>query len=263
MKRIWSAALLLALVAPAFLAGAWVTWHASGRADEAGDTQGPLLGRPDAPDLQVGQAGNRPGLRHGARARLRGTTRLVATGSSLPPGALRVSPEKQQTIGVRVARVETSAVDRTIRTVGRVTVDENRVYRLVATVDGIVRELHPNAAGSFVRTGPGPPHLLQLGVPRGAAGVLLRPERPSTASQGDKSEPTEQTILTNAQLRSAVDTLRNLGMSDVADPRPRQDAPAGAGHRAALARRPATSCRGPSSPGSGSSVGPSSTGSPT
>jgi RND family efflux transporter MFP subunit len=138
----------------------------------------------------------------------------AATASSVPPGALLVSPEKQQTIGVRVARVETSSVDRTIRTVGRVTVDENRVYRLVATVDGIVRELHPNAAGSFVRQDQ---VLLTyyssefLGAQQAYFYALNTLDRIT----GDKSEPTEQAILTNAQLRSAVDTLRNLGMSDV------------------------------------------------
>jgi len=36
MKRIWSAALLLALVAVAFLAGVWVSWRASGRAEGPG-----------------------------------------------------------------------------------------------------------------------------------------------------------------------------------------------------------------------------------
>jgi RND family efflux transporter MFP subunit len=135
-------------------------------------------------------------------------------GSSLPPGALLVSPEKQQTIGVRVARVEAASVERTVRTVGRVTVDENRVYRLVATVDGIVRELHASAAGSYVRADQ---VLLTyyssefLGAQQAYFYALNTLDRIT----GDKREPTEQTILTNAQLRSAVDTLRNLGMSDV------------------------------------------------
>ena len=128
------------------------------------------------PTYQVGPAGNRPGLRHGAGAGVRREPG-VPSGSSVPPGALRVSPEKQQTIGVRVARVQASPFQRTIRTVGRVTVDENRVYRLVASVDGIVRELHPNAAGTFVR------HdqvLLTWYSPEflGGAGLLLRPQDP-------------------------------------------------------------------------------------
>jgi RND family efflux transporter MFP subunit len=138
----------------------------------------------------------------------------TAPGASVPPGAFLVSPEKQQTIGVRIAPVETTSIDRTIRTVGRVTVDDNRVYRLVATVDGIVRELQPNAAGSFVRKDQ---ILLTyyssefLGAQQAYFYALKTLDR----IQGDESEPSEQAILTNAQLRSAVDALRNLGMSDV------------------------------------------------
>src|SRR4030042_2511190 len=52
--------------------------------------------------------------------------------SSLPPGTVRVTPEKQQVIGVRTGVVEKAAVEHFIRTVGRVAPDEKRVYRLVA-----------------------------------------------------------------------------------------------------------------------------------
>ena len=94
-------------------------------------------------------------------------------------------------MGVRIARVERSSVNRTIRTVGRVTADENRVYRLVATVDGIVRELHPSAAGSFVRRDE---ILLTyyssefLGAQQAYFYALNTLDR----VRGDKSEPTEQ-----------------------------------------------------------------------
>ena len=213
MKRIWSAALLLAVVAVAFLAGVWVTWRASGRAAGPGTRKVLYWVDPMHPTYKSDKPGIAPDCGM-ALEPVYADDAAGPTGSSVPPGALRVSPEKQQTIGVRIARVETSSVDRTIRTVGRVTVDENRVYRLVATVDGIVRELHPNAAGSFVRQDQ---VLLTyyssefLGAQQAYFYALNTLDRIT----GDKSEPTEQTILTNAQLRSAVDTLRNLGMSDV------------------------------------------------
>ena len=50
----------------------------------------------------------------------------------MPPGTVKITPEKQQVIGVRTAVVEKAAVNHTIRTVGRVAPDEKRVYRLVA-----------------------------------------------------------------------------------------------------------------------------------
>jgi len=213
MKRIWSAALLLALVAVAFLAGVWVSWRASGRAEGPGTRKVLYWVDPMHPTYKSDKPGIAPDCGM-ALEPVYAADPTVAPGSSLPPGALRVSPEKQQTIGVRVARVETSSVNRTIRTVGRVAADENRVYRLVATVDGIVRVLHPNAAGSFVRQDQ---VLLTyyssdfLGAQQAYFYALNTLDRIT----GDKSEPTEQTILTNAQLRSAVDALRDLGMSDV------------------------------------------------
>ena len=213
MKRILSAALLLTVVIVAFLAGVWVTWRASGRAEGPATRKVLYWVDPMHPTYKSDKPGIAPDCGM-ALEPVHADDPTVAAGSSLPPGALRVSPEKQQTIGVRIARVETSSVDRTIRTVGRVTVDENRVYRLVATVDGIVRELQPNAAGSFVRQDQ---VLLTyyssefLGAQQAYFYALNTLDRIT----GDRSEPTEQTILTNAQLRSAVDTLRNLGMSDV------------------------------------------------
>jgi hypothetical protein len=52
----------------------------------------------------------------------------AAAGNAVPiPGALRVSDDKRQLIGVRVARVDAQPVQRLIRTVGRVAVDDLRL----------------------------------------------------------------------------------------------------------------------------------------
>jgi len=71
--------------------------------------------------------------------------------SSLPPGTVRITPEKQQVIGVRTGVVEKVAVDHFIRTVGRVAPDEKRVYRLVAAIDGWIRETYNNDTGTLVK----------------------------------------------------------------------------------------------------------------
>jgi Cu(I)/Ag(I) efflux system membrane fusion protein len=213
LRGLSSVASVLALVALGFLAGSWASWHAFGRAARPGTREALYWVDPMHPTYRSDKPGIAPDCGMALEPVYAGDP-LLPAGSSLPPGALRVSPEKQQTIGVRVARVESSAVRRTIRTVGRVAVDDNRVYRLVATVDGIVRELHSNAAGTFVRRDQ---VLLTyyssefLGAQQAYFYALKTLDR----IQGEKSEPTEQTILTHAQLRSAVDTLRNLGMSDV------------------------------------------------
>jgi len=73
--------------------------------------------------------------------------------SSLPPGSISITPEKQQVIGVRTAIVEKTALNHTIRTVGRVAADETRTYRLIASVDGWIRETYDNATGTLVKKG--------------------------------------------------------------------------------------------------------------
>ena len=71
--------------------------------------------------------------------------------SSLPPGTVRVTPDKQQMIGVRTGVVEKASVKHFIRTVGRVAPDEKRVYRLVAGIDGWIRETYNNDTGTLVK----------------------------------------------------------------------------------------------------------------
>ena len=68
-------------------------------------------------------------------------------GTALPAGAVRVSPERQQTIGVRLGVVERVSGTRTLRTTGRVAPNENAVYPLVAGADGLVREVRGATTG--------------------------------------------------------------------------------------------------------------------
>ena len=72
------------------------------------------------------------------------------TGSCLP-GPSKITPEKQQIIGVRVATVEKSPWTYTLRTVGKVAVDETRVYRLNAFTEGWIVRVYDNSTGSLVR----------------------------------------------------------------------------------------------------------------
>ncbi len=72
-------------------------------------------------------------------------------GTALPAGAVRVSPERQQTIGVRLGVVERVSGTRTLRTTGRVAPNENAVYPLVAGADGLVREVRGATTGSLVK----------------------------------------------------------------------------------------------------------------
>ncbi len=70
--------------------------------------------------------------------------------AGMPPGTVRISSERQQLIGVKVGTVEKKPINQTIRMLGRVAVDETRIFRINATIDGWITVTYPNASGSFV-----------------------------------------------------------------------------------------------------------------
>ncbi len=79
--------------------------------------------------------------------------RIVSGGDEedLPPGAVKVSPEKQQMIGVKVVTVEKAPWSYTMRVLGRVTPDENRVFRINAALNGWIEDVQPVTTGSLVK----------------------------------------------------------------------------------------------------------------
>ena len=70
-----------------------------------------------------------------------------------PAGAIRVSPERQQTIGVTFATADVTGGDRAIRTVGRVAADETRVGHVHTRVDGWIERVMIDFTGAQVRKG--------------------------------------------------------------------------------------------------------------
>jgi len=74
-----------------------------------------------------------------------------AAARALPSGAVQVSPERQQAIGIRVGVVSRSAGTRMLRTTGRVVADENRTYPIVAAVSGWMRNVGSVTTGDVVK----------------------------------------------------------------------------------------------------------------
>jgi Cu(I)/Ag(I) efflux system membrane fusion protein len=62
-------------------------------------------------------------------------------------------PARQQLIGVKLGKAEVRDLSRTIRTVGRVTVDERRLAQVRAKFEGFVERLDVNFTGEAVRRG--------------------------------------------------------------------------------------------------------------
>ncbi len=64
-----------------------------------------------------------------------------------------LSPERRQMLGVRSEPVTRRPLERTIRTVGRVAMDERRIHHVHTKYEGYVEELYVNYLGQFVRKG--------------------------------------------------------------------------------------------------------------
>jgi RND family efflux transporter MFP subunit len=70
-----------------------------------------------------------------------------------PRAGIQLDTRRQQLIGVRTARVEQGAIDRTIRAVGLVRYDETRLSDVNLKLDGWVQKLHVDYTGQAIRRG--------------------------------------------------------------------------------------------------------------
>ena len=68
-------------------------------------------------------------------------------------GVVQIDPKKQQLIGVVTTPVERRRLERVVRTVGRVTVDESRLSEVHTKVEGWVEKLYASETGKLVRKG--------------------------------------------------------------------------------------------------------------
>jgi membrane fusion protein, copper/silver efflux system len=151
MKRIIAlAAVAVSLAAGSFAGGTW--WaHGSGAA-HASARAATGYTCPMHPDYRIDHPGNCPicgmpleAVRAGA------PTGGDAAARTLPPGAVQVSPERQQAIGIRLGVVTRLAGARLLRTTGRVAPDENRTHPIVAAVSGWIRNVENVTTGDAVK----------------------------------------------------------------------------------------------------------------
>jgi membrane fusion protein, copper/silver efflux system len=157
VKKTFWGILLVLLVAAAYLAGRWSKPGAE--AAKASNSGGRRILYYQDP-MHPAYKSDKPGIAPDCGMQLEPVyadgdqgTQASDSPDPMPPGAAKVSPERQQIIGIKLATVERVAGIRTIRAVGRVVVDENRVYRLVSATEGWVRQLHGATTGSLVHEG--------------------------------------------------------------------------------------------------------------
>jgi RND family efflux transporter MFP subunit len=77
----------------------------------------------------------------------------AATSQTVPPGAINISPERQQVIGVKFATVEQGGATRAIRTVGRVVADETRIGHVHTRIEGWIERVFVDFTGDVVKKG--------------------------------------------------------------------------------------------------------------
>ena len=76
---------------------------------------------------------------------------IIRAAFSASPGAVKINQQKQQIIGVQIGTVTRAVETLTIRALGRILPDENRVYPLIAPAVGWMEEINEGTTGSLVK----------------------------------------------------------------------------------------------------------------
>lgn len=127
-----------------------IVWYGGGFRSKA-----PVVGGPSAPREPIAQT-----LRNGDHAGHEGASTPpaqnkppAASEMQMAPGAVMVSPERQQLIGLKTGLVEYRSIERTIRTVGVVEFDERRLADVNIKIEGWIESLLVNFTGEPVKKG--------------------------------------------------------------------------------------------------------------
>lgn len=127
------------------------------------------------------------------------------------PAMVRVNAARQQLIGVRIDEVKRAPVAQVLRAPGRIAVDEARSHRIISAVDGWIRQLGENTAGTFVKKD-------QILASYYTNNLLASTQTLAYAQSVNEQTPQggigAQRGPTNLSYQVAVDSLRSLGMSD-------------------------------------------------
>ncbi len=73
--------------------------------------------------------------------------------SGMTVGTVKVSPQKQQLIGVQTTTVKHEALVRTVRTTGQITADETRIAHVHVKINGFIENVFVDYVGQLVKKG--------------------------------------------------------------------------------------------------------------
>jgi membrane fusion protein, copper/silver efflux system len=213
MRRVSYIILLGVFLAGSFLAGSWYAHRDSSTNTTAGGRK--ILYYVDP--MHPAYKSDKPGIAPDCGMELvpvyedgsLGGLGVSPGGSS--PGTVKISSDRQQMIGIRVAQVERKPSLHTVRALGRVAPDEARLYRINSSSDLWVRKVLVATTGSFVKRDE---PLLGFYTTNflSAAGAYMYAL--GTADRFKETTNPEQMASFNYQIRQAVEALQNLGVSD-------------------------------------------------
>ena len=141
---------------------------------------------------------------------------VPADAASEPPGAVQVNLEKRQLIGLKTAVAEKRSGSWPLRLLGRVAVDESRLYTINATVDGWITEASSVVTGTFVKR-----HQVLgsfyspefLSAEQALLFALSSDDRVRTTGRENPAQK-DQLAQYAINLQQYKDSLRNLGMGE-------------------------------------------------
>ncbi len=132
----------------------------------------------------------------------------------LPPGMVRVSPAKQQMMGIKLGVVKKTAYTHLLKVPGRVVADETKVYRINAAIEGWITKVYDNTTtGGIVKKDQllalyASPNFLT--AQQAYLNALAAQERSALTVR----EKVQQLTRPERTTKQYKDTLSSLGMTD-------------------------------------------------
>lgn len=81
------------------------------------------------------------------------STATESSTNGIPQTAVRISPEKQQLIGVQYGTVENQSLSKSLRAVGRAAFDETKMVRINPKIEGWIEDVYVDFTGKLVSKG--------------------------------------------------------------------------------------------------------------
>ena len=106
---------------------------------------GPIASTPNAAKSDM------PGMSDSKNAAKEDQT--ATSNQSMPPGTVNLNPARQQMIGVRYTEVRRADMKRTLRTVGLVQMDEEKIARVHVKVAGWIETMYLDYVGKLIKKG--------------------------------------------------------------------------------------------------------------